>query len=225
MIERDQLSDGPTVWPMDGVGERFRSDSMPRWLLAAKVLLGVLLLTGALFPSVGGFAGKGMAFRLPLFLTPALVIPIRHLAARRSEPSRRYPWALDAGLTLPFLFDTIGNAVGLYDHVDATDDVLHFLNWVVLVGGITAAFGHAAGRGAPRWLVWVAGAGLGAALIIGWEIAEYGVMKAGVGNLSLTYGDTLGDLALSTLGGGLGAWWVSGRLAAGQAGSTRARQA
>ncbi len=61
-------------------------------------------------------------------------------------------------------------------------------------------------------LVWVAGAGLGAALIIGWEIAEYGVMKAGVGNLSLTYGDTLGDLALSTFGGTLGAGWVSGRL-------------
>jgi hypothetical protein len=45
-------------------------------------------------------------------------------------------------------------------------------------------------------------------VIIGWEVAEYGVMQAGVDHLSLTYGDTLGDLVLSTLGGAVGAAWA-----------------
>jgi hypothetical protein len=53
--------------------------------------------------------------------------------------------------------------------------------------------------------VWLAGSGVGAMAIVGWEIAEYRVMRAGVGDLHLTYADTLGDLALSTLGGALGA--------------------
>ena len=57
----------------------------PRWLVASKVVLAALLVVGALFPQVGGFAGKGVAYRLPI--------------------------------------DTAANAIGLYDHVDTTDDV------------------------------------------------------------------------------------------------------
>lgn len=174
----------------------------PTWLVAAKVLLALLLLTGALFPAVGGFAGKGMAFRLPIFLAPALIVPIRWLRRRGT-----YAVALDAGLTLPFLFDTAANAVGLYDHFDPTDDVLHFLNWFVLIGGIAVTLAIKVQRTtSPRWLVWTAASGIGAAAIIGWEVAEYLVMRAGVGGLSLTYADTLGDLVLSTAGGAIGAW-------------------
>ena len=138
-------------------------------------------------------------------------VPIHHAIRRRADPGRSYPWALDAGLTIPFLLDTLGNAVGLYDSVDVTDDVLHAVNWWFLMAGITTSIGWSACRraaGTPRWLVWLAGTGVGALAIIGWEIAEYGVMKAGVGNLSLTYGDTLFDLALSSCGGALGAWVV-----------------
>src|SRR5690606_30513867 len=116
-----------------------------------------------------------------------------------------YPVALDVGLTLPFLFDTAANAVGLYDTVEVTDDVLHLVNWFVLVGGVTATWANAVSESVPRWLLAVAGAGFGAIAIIGWEVAEYAVMRAGVGGLSLTYADTLGDLVLSTTGGALGA--------------------
>jgi hypothetical protein len=166
------------------------------------VLLAALLLCGALFPSVGGFEGKGMAFRLPIFLAPALIVPV--LWWRRGGV---YPVALDVALTVPFLLDTAANAVGLYDHFDPTDDVLHFVNWFVLVGGVavTVRFATAAAN-PPRWLVWTAAAGFGAAAIIVWEAAEYAVMRAGVGGLSLTYGDTIGDLLLSTGGGAIGAW-------------------
>ena len=172
----------------------------PGWLIACKLLLAGLLLVGALFPDLGGFAGKGMAYRLPIFLAPALVVPI--LWWRRRGP---YLVALDAALTLPFLFDTAANAVGLYDNLDATDDILHFLNWVVLVGGITATWVDRIDRSTPRWLVVMAGTGFGAMAIIFWEVAEYLVMRSGVGGLDLTYADTLADLVLSTIGGALGA--------------------
>ena len=172
----------------------------PWWLVLAKLALASLLVTGALFPTVGGFAGKGMAFRLPLFLLPALVIPaIRLLRRGGTSP---YPVALDAGLTLPFLLDTAGNAFGLYDTVDVTDDVLHFVNWALLFGGVTTALPRGA---VPKWIVWAAGSGLSVIGIIGWEVAEYAVMQSGVAGLHLTYGDTLGDLVLSTLGGCAGA--------------------
>jgi predicted HAD superfamily Cof-like phosphohydrolase len=172
----------------------------PWWLVVGKVLLAGLLATGSFFPEVGGFAGKGTAYRLPMFLLPALVIPVARLL-KRSPPSP-YPVALDAGLTLPFLLDTAGNAFGLYDSVDATDDVLHFVNWALLFGGVTTVLPRAA---LPRWMVWAVGAGFGAMGSIGWELSEYGVMQTGVAGLRLTYGDTLGDLVLSTLGGCAGA--------------------
>jgi hypothetical protein len=125
----------------------------------------------------------------------------------RSDDRRRslgYPVGLDTALTVPFLLDTLGNAVGAYDHIDATDDVLHLVNWFVLMWGITSHLVRTR-RDGDRTVLLMAGAGLGAILIIGWEIAEYAVMQAGVGNLALTYGDTLGDLALSTTGGAIGA--------------------
>lgn len=184
----------------------------PRWLIGCKVLLAGLLLTGALFPDVGGFAGKAMAYRLPVFLAPALVVPIIWL--RRRGP---YPVALDAALTLPFLFDTAANAVGLYDNLDATDDILHFLNWVVLAGGVTAHWVAHLDRATPRWLVVMAGAGFGAIAIIFWEVAEYLVMRWGVAGLDLTYADTLADLVLSTTGGALGSF-LAVRFVAGSAG-------
>lgn len=193
----------PTLGPPRG-RPRWRPGPPPRWLVAAKLSLAALLATGALFPEVGGFAGKGMGFRLPLFLAPALVVPAMVLWGRARDA---YPVALDAGLTTPFLLDTAANAVGLYDHVAITDDVLHVVNWALLLGGITAHLaGSAAAAGASRRLVWLAGFGLGAVLIIGWEVAEYGVMQIGVAGLDLTYADTLGDLVLSIAGGGVGAW-------------------
>jgi hypothetical protein len=200
--------------------------SAPRWLVGAKVVLAALLVVGAVFPGVGGFEGKGMAFRLPIFLAPALAVPLARW--RRRGP---YPAALDAALTLPFLFDTAANAVGLYDAFEPTDDVLHALNWFVLVGGVTAwiaarLVARPAGSPAestPRWLLTTAGAGIGAMAIIGWEVAEYAVMEAGVGGLSLTYGDTLGDLVLSTVGGAIGAAaalrWIDPRTPGGAAGT------
>jgi hypothetical protein len=176
-------------------------------LIALKVMLGGLLLTGALAPDVGGFAGKGMAFRLPFFLAPSLIVPMLWWRGRR------WSTGLDVAFTVPFLLDTIANAFGWFDSLAHTDDVLHCLNWMVLIGGI--AWHLFVRRDDERRLLWATCAGLSALCSVGWEIAEWAVQEAGTVGLHLTYSDTIGDLALSTGGGIAGAtmswWWTRHR--------------
>ena len=148
--------------------------------------------------------GKGMGFRFPLFMLSAAVVPLAW--RRRFSP---YPATADVLVVAPFLLDTLGNLVGLYDSYDVTDDVLHTLNWVLLVAAFHAWRYRRGGSaeamsGADAWLL---GAGIGALAIVGWEIAEWIVAETGAGGgLALTYGDTVGDLALSTAGGMVGSW-------------------
>ena len=144
--------------------------------------------------------GKAMGFRAPLFLAPAVIVPI--LARWRNwEP---YPHTADALLSAPFLVDTLGNLFGFYDAYVATDDVLHLLNWVLLVGAYHAfRFRNVHHNDEAVFL----GYGVGAVAIIWWEILEWLVSTDGIGGaggLSLTYGDTIGDLLLSSTGGLIG---------------------
>lgn len=182
----------------------------PRRLLgAAKVALFALLVTGAIAPGVGGFEGKGMQYRLPLFGAMALVVPV--WAKLRRRP---YRVGLDVALTVPLLLDTIGNAIGAFDNFDPTDDILHTVNWFIMALGVASTYRELTrDRDVPQWLVTVATLGTGAVVAIVWEAAEYAIMKSGVGGLSLTYGDTIFDLLLGTSGAAVGAL-LSGRLAA-----------
>lgn len=93
--------------------------------------------------------------------------------------------------------------------LDATDDVLHMLNWVLLVAAFHAwRYRRIAGqRAMSAGDAWLLGAGIGALAIVGWDVAEWIVAETGAGGgLALTYGDTVGDLALSTAGGMVGSW-------------------
>ena len=49
-----------------------------------------------------------------------------------------YPFAADILLTLPFLIDTVGNAVDFYDSISWWDDVNHLVNWALLSGAVGA---------------------------------------------------------------------------------------
>ncbi|MDE0699862.1 MAG: hypothetical protein F4Y27_10430 [Acidimicrobiaceae bacterium] len=181
-----------------------RLDSGPwgvRVAVAMKVALALAFVVALTVP-LDHLEGKGMGFRFPLFMLSAAVVPAAW--RRRFDP---YPATADVLVVAPFLLDTLGNLVGFYDTFAATDDVLHTLNWVLLVSAFHAWRFRRVDSASEmsRADAWLLGAGIGALAIVGWEIAEWIVAETGAGGgLSLTYEDTVGDLALSTAGGMIG---------------------
>lgn len=178
------------------------ADTRPalRWInFAVKgALFGAFFIALVFQPDV--VEGKAMGFRAPLFLAPAVVVPVLAIV-RGWKP---FPHTADALASAPFLVDTLGNLFGFYDSFDATDDVLHVVNWVLLVAAFHAfRFRTVVTNQTAVFL----GYGFGAIAIIWWEIMEWAVSSdgfGGAGGLNLTYGDTIGDLLLSSTGGLVG---------------------
>ena len=170
-----------------------------RILWAVRILLIAAVAFSVAFPGLPQFEGKGMAFRAPFYLLPMAVVPVIWRLRGRSAP---YPHLVDALIISPFLVDTLGNALNFYESFSRTDDVLHFVNWVLLVAGITLALLRTT---LPPLAVWTIAYGLGGLAIIWWEAAEWLVQELGTAGLGLTYGDTIGDLLLSSTGGAVGA--------------------
>jgi hypothetical protein len=171
-----------------------------RILWGVRIALVAALAFSVAFPGLPQFEGKGMAFRAPFFLLPMAAVPVGWRLRGRRHP---YPHLADALVVSPFLVDTLGNALNFYNSYDVTDDVLHVVNWVLLVAGITLLLLRTA---MPRLAAWALGYGIGGLAIIWWEAAEWLVQELGTAGLQLTYGDTIGDLTLSSTGGALGAW-------------------
>ena len=146
--------------------------------------------------------GKAMGFRAPLFLASAVLVPVIG-RVRHWEP---HAHTGDALLAAPFLLDTLGNLLGIYDEFPVTDDVLHAVNWVLLVAAFHAFRFR---RIHDRRDALLLGYGFGALAIVWWEALECLVSEDGIGGagaLALTYGDTIGDLVLSSTGGLVGSW-------------------
>ncbi len=176
-------------------------------LWGVRVALVLALAFSVAFPDLPQFEGKGMAFRAPFYLLPMGAVPLGwHLRGRRPP----YPYLADALIVSPFLVDTLGNALNFYNSFASTDDVLHFVNWVLLVAGVTLLLLRTT---MPPLAVWALAYGIGGLAIIWWEAAEWLVQKLGTAGLDLTYGDTIGDLLLSSTGGAVGAagalWFTS----------------
>ena len=164
------------------------------WInLGVKAALICLLALGA-FSGLQQFEGKAFLWRLATYPIAAFVIPIIWTAlARRSA----YPYPADILLTLPFLVDTAGNALDLYDTIWWWDDANHFVNWALLSGAIGAlAWRSRIGR----WETIAFVVGFGAVTAILWEIAEYFAFIRNSPELVTAYADTLGDLALGLTG-------------------------
>ncbi len=167
------------------------------WVVRAALVVAILVTVS--FPSWEQFEGKGMLFRAPFYLLPLAVVPTIWTLRGRPAP---YPYAVDALVIAPFLLDTLGNVFGFYNNYAVTDDVLHFVNWVLLIAGVTIALRR---TDMGRLNAWTTAYGLGGLAIIWWEFAEYIVQELGTAGLGLTYGDTIGDLLLSSTGGAVGA--------------------
>ena len=167
--------------------------------LAVKFALIALLLFGA-FSGLDRFEGKAMTGRALVYPIATVIVPaVWWLWFRRT----RYPYALDILIVLPFLIDTAGNALDLYDSVSWWDDANHLVNWLILVLG----FGTVLLRTSlPPAVIFGLALGFGAVTHILWEIGEYfAFIRDNPDEYETAYTDTVGDLALSLTGSFLAA--------------------
>ncbi|MBA2569402.1 MAG: hypothetical protein H0V11_08660 [Actinobacteria bacterium] len=156
----------------------------------------IALLLFAVFSGAHQFQGKAMEGRALTYPLAALIVPLGWWLWGRRD-SRLYPYALDIFLVLPFLIDTAGNALDLYDTIDWWDDFNHLLNW----GLLTAACGQLLLRyPLGRLNVVSLAIGFGAVTALLWEIGEYYTFIRGGPEEQTAYTDTLGDMTLGLVG-------------------------
>ena len=158
-----------------------------------KVALVALLAFGA-FSGLQQFEGKAFGGRLIAYPIAVLVLP---LAWRMFGDRRPFPFLADTLITAPFLIDVVGNAADLYDTVEWWDDANHFFNWALLSAGAGLLVSRERLAG---WQLAGLVIGFGATSAIIWELAEYVAFIRDSPELATAYEDTLGDLALGTLG-------------------------
>jgi hypothetical protein len=171
-----------------------RGRSLSFWLdLLIKVALVLLLAFGA-FSGLERFAGKAFAWRLGGYSIAALLVPAIWVFRGRRPP---FPYLVDILFVLPFLIDTIGNALDLYDTIDWWDDANHFVNWALVTGAIASALFRTHVNRAELFAIVV---GFGGVTAILWEIGEYFAFIRNSSELATAYTDTLGDLALGLSG-------------------------
>jgi len=190
------------------------------WLdVAIKVATVALLAWAVASPDLPQFQGKAFTGRAIAYPIALLILPVAWwLAARRRIP---FPVVPDILIGLPFLIDVVGNALNLYDTIDAWDDLNHLGNWALH----TAAIGLLLRYG--NWGFWTRVAlGLGWAVTTAvlWEFAEFATFVQNSPEAATAYTDTLGDLALG-ITGGLIAAVVTARLPALRPDQSRGRLA
>jgi hypothetical protein len=173
--------------------------------LARIVALGILALTilqlavATFIPGIPQFEGKAFGGRLAAYPILMLAVPgIWKLLESRSDRVVPIDWVAIAFLWAPFLVDVTGNSADLYDSIAWWDDANHFFNWLLLGIGAGLILRHV--KDLQPWeIAWMV-TGLGALLAILWELAEwYTFIRHGT-ELDTAYEDTLGDMALGSLG-------------------------
>ena len=173
--------------------------------LTAKVLLGALLLSALIWPDLSGIKGKASTARLIVYPAGAVVIPLWWFLYGRRRARRdsvgggaSFPWTADLLITLPWLLDLLGNRLDLFDSVRWWDDLMHFVNWALLTAGSLVAWSPA--RAVSRGLAVMCALGFGGTAAVLWELGEYVAFVRHSPELATAYTDTLGDLALGSLG-------------------------
>jgi hypothetical protein len=172
-----------------------RLDSI--WLPALVLVLTMAQLAVAEWvPGIDRFADKAFGARLIAYPILMLLTPAVWWLVHRGK-DKHPPYVAFALIMLPFLVDVTGNSLDLYDSVVWWDDFNHFINWVFLCLGLALVIAPAL---RPAWVLVALVTGFGCILALGWELGEwYTFIRHGT-ELDTAYEDTLGDMALGTLG-------------------------
>lgn len=175
---------------------------LPALNILIKFINIALILLAVIEPDLPQFQGKAMGARLILYPLASLVVPVIWLILGRRSP---YPHLVDILVVLPFVNDTAGNALNLYNTTRIFDRFAHWFSWALL----TTAFGSAVSvTRITRINVFTLAVGFGVTTIVLWEIAEFILMQMGSSGLQLTYSDTMDDLIPSSLGSFVGSLLV-----------------
>ncbi|MGA8987529.1 hypothetical protein [Aeromicrobium sp.] len=181
--------------------------------LTAKAFLIVLLVTALLFPDLGNMREKAAGLRAVTYPLLAFTIPVLWFTFWRDRAS--FPWVADLLVTVTCFTDTLGNRMNLYDTISWFDDWMHFMNTGLLAAGVVLLTLH---RSATLAATVERALSFGVTAAVSWEIAEYFAFISKSSERRGAYTDTLGDLALGSLGTITAAvvvhgLWQRGRLA------------
>ncbi|MEJ7636118.1 hypothetical protein [Aeromicrobium sp.] len=163
--------------------------------LAAKGGLVVLLTIALLFPQLGHMEGKAAGLRAATYPLLAFTVPVLWYVYWRERAS--FPWVADLLITITCFTDTLGNRMDLYDSIAWFDDWMHFMNTGFLAAAVILLTLH---RRSTRTATLERGLAFGVTAAVGWEIAEYFAFISKSSERRGAYTDTLGDLALGSLG-------------------------
>ena len=165
-----------------------------RWIAWTIAALTVVQLAVGAFSALPQYDGKGFGYRLLAYPVLMAIPALAWWWTHRGEPVR---WGAVALIWSPFLLDVTGNTLDLFDAVVRWDDLMHFVSWGLLCGGLGLLL---VPHLWPAWQQVLLVTGLGALLAVGWELGEWWTfIRRGV-ELDGAYEDTLGDEALGTLG-------------------------
>lgn len=168
--------------------------------LAVKVVTVGLLVWAVLNPDLPQFTGKAFTGRALAYPVALILLPVGWwLFGRTRIP---YPVAADILFGLPFLIDVVGNALDLYDTVGWWDDANHLVNWALHTSAVVLLLRYGAWGYRTRVAL---GFGWAVTSAVLWEFAEFVTFIPGSAEAATAYADTLLDIALGMVGGGIAA--------------------
>jgi hypothetical protein len=180
------------------------SGSISRPLLIVDVVVKVatvgLLAWAVLNPDLPQFTGKAFTGRALAYPVALVVVPVGWWLFGRSRIA--YPVGADILLGLPFLIDVAGNALDLYDTIEWWDDANHLVNWALHTSAVALLL--RAGSWGYRTRVALAFCWAVTTAVL-WEFAEYVTFVPSSPEAATAYADTLLDIALGMVGGGIAA--------------------
>ncbi len=196
-----------------GPAVRHPAPSLVRGLdIFAKGMMLLLLVAATINPEIGNLEGKAANARTVGYSLLAFAVPAFWYLFWRDRAS--FPWVADLLVTITCFSDTLGNRMDLYDTLWWFDDWMHFVNTGLLAAAFVLLTLHRSaglGRTIERALAF------GVTAALAWEIAEYFAFVSKSSERAGAYDDTLGDLALGTVGTVVAALvvhslWQQGRL-------------